>query len=195
MVRDPLIPIPVVYMGGCCGDLLSSLIDWQDSTFNILQRKMVLPEQRQRLKKHHLFANDMEKDSFLREILAKYASVPSHDLDYHAARAHWFIGIAVEDPSLALWAAHRFKDVHRPAVWQQIENLLQIEHWEEYAQVILDYSGLIKSKTDHIIYLEDIVAGHGLERLENLLGQELRSPGTSNAYRNWQHMINGRMLS
>lgn len=194
MGRDPVTVIPVVYMGGCCGDLVASLIDWKDSRFDIWGNKMRLPADRQRLKKPHLFQTDEQKHDYMQWIKHRYDSVPSHDLDYHVRNQHWFIGIAVDDSDLALWAAQRFKDLHRAKVWKEVEKVLGITTWQQYAQSMLDYSVLLKSKTSNILQLEDILSGHVIPRLESMLGHELPITVKTNAYRNWQDVVHRRFI-
>jgi hypothetical protein len=108
MERGNMIEI-ICYAGGTCGDLITALIDSKGSYF---QNKAVMFEQdRLRFKKPHTFVNDEEKDQYLNEITNKYRSIPSHDLQYHVRRGHNIIGITVQDPTVAKWAAIRFKEL------------------------------------------------------------------------------------
>jgi len=195
MERDCLEVIPVVYMGGCCGDLVASLIDWKDSRFDIWGGKMRLPAQRQKLKKPHLFDTDQQKHDYMMSIKCHYNSVPSHDLDYHVRSNHRFIGIAVDDCDFALWAAQRFKNLHRARVWREVEQALGITTWQQYAQCMLDYSTLLKTKTTNVLHLEDILSGHVIPHLEHILGYELPIKIKTNAYRNWQDVVHNRFMA
>lgn len=183
----------VVYMGGCCGDLVTALIDHNDVDLNIAFRTVRLSEQRQRLKKHYEFVDDQEKDSYLNNISRTYNSVPSHDIDYHVSRQHSFIGITVTDPSTALWAATRFRDAHRPEVWHNITQTCGIQHVEEYAQLLLDYSSMLSSRTDFLVDVKTIRQGALLSQLELLVARKV-SHKAHNCYRNWLDMQSGMLL-
>jgi hypothetical protein len=183
----------VVYMGGSCGDLITSMLDLQDSSFDSAYRKMQLPQQRQRLKKPHTFANDQEKDQYLDQMVGIYTSIPSHDLDYHVRRGHDFIGIRVQDPDIALWAARRFQHAHRPEVWQSVAQGWNISSPEQYAQLLIDYGGMISSATDKLLELEDIISGHVVPCLEHLIGRKLDTSAV-NCYRNWLAIQNGTFV-
>jgi len=150
----------VCYTGGTCGDLISNLIDSSD---NIIKYNT----DREKLKKPHLFNNNNEKDIYLNKI--QYCSIPSHDLAYHIDRGHDFIGIRVQDPTIALWAATRFKQLHRPQVWEEMTNACGATTIELYAQMIMDFGNLISEHTDKIINLEDIVGGKALTKLQEFV--------------------------
>jgi hypothetical protein len=157
----------ICYTGGTCGDVITALFDsagtsYQGSTV------MIAPD-RSRLKKPHEFANDDSKDQYLINMAAKYQSIPSHDLDYHVRRQHEFIGITVQDWNVALWAAQRFKDLHRPHVWAEMTSACGANSVEDYAQMMLDFSNLVATHTSKIITLESIRAGLALQNpiLEN----------------------------
>lgn len=183
----------VVYMGGCCGDLVTALIDHNDVDLNIAFRTVRLSEQRQRLKKHYEFVDDQEKDSYLNNISRTYNSVPSHDIDYHVSRKHKFIGITVTDPSTALWAAKRFRDAHRPRVWQGVVQACGIQHVEDYAQLLLDYSLMLSSCTDLLVDVKTVRQGTLLPQLESLLERNLDNKA-HNCYRDWLDMQSGVFL-
>lgn len=163
----------VVYMGGCCGDLVSALIDPTGARLNTLNRTVDHCSERQRLKKHALFADDTAKDNYLQAMSSLYLSVPSHDLEYHVRRQHRFIGILVRDSATALWAARRFKQAHRLEVWQSIKKSHSIDYVEQYAQLMLDYSNLLLTCTDLVIDLEDIVRDRALSVLAALTNRTL----------------------
>lgn len=182
--------VPVVYMGGTCGDLVSAMLDLTDVSFDLLRRKMQMPIERQRLKKPFTFSNDQEKNQYLADIAKLYTSVPSHDLDYHVQHAQWFIGIRVRDPDIALWAADRFRYAHRPQVWQTVKQGWHIDTIEQYAQLLMDYGNLISQYTTNLLNLEDIVSGHLIPCLEHIVGRKL-DKNAVNCYRNWQDIQNG----
>jgi len=174
----------VCYTGGACGDLVAAILDPRDAKFK--NTTVVHADSRIRLKKPHLFANDADKDQYLSEISLQYAAVPSHDLDYHARQKHKFIGITVSDWKTAMWAAERFKRLHRPQVWQEMQEKCGARDVEGYAQMMIDFSNLIKNYTDDIVTLEAIVNGTVLEQLTQF---QVR---TKHLYTNWLDLQNGR---
>ena len=186
--------VPVVYMGGTCGDLVSAMLDMKDISLDLPLRKMKMPSERQRLKKPYMFDNDQEKDQYLEDMSKIYSSVPSHDLDYHRQRRHWFVGIRVQDPDIALWAADRFRHAHRPEVWQTVKQGWQIDTVEQYAQLLMDYANLISQHTTNLLDLEDIVSGHVVPCLEHIVGRKL-GKNAVNCYRNWQDLQNGTFFT
>jgi hypothetical protein len=177
----------VVYMGGCCGDLIAALIDTTDCRVNPGTKTMTLPGSRQRLKKPHLFPTDREKDSWLEMIGMSYKSIPSHDLEYHARRKHRFVGITVQTPELSLWAAKRFQATLLPQTWLDICSGFSIKTVDDYAELMLHYSVMMLSKTPFVIRLEDIIAGKVLHsiRMHTCNGVE---QGAESLYRQWLDM-------
>lgn len=189
MVGDIKI-LPVVYMGGTCGDLISSLIDPRGTNIDMVWRCVKIPPERQRLKKPYTFRDNLEKDIYLDNMSNLYTSIPSHDLEYHIARGHRFVGIRVRDFNIALWAARHFRDVHRPEVWQSIQQSYNITMLEQYAQLIIDYGNMVSQYTSELLELEDIVSGHVLPSLEYIIGRNLGKHAV-NYYRNWKDIQNG----
>ena len=174
--------IIVCYTGGTCGDLITAMIDHRDATFN--STSVVHNEPRRQLKKPMSFANDETKDIYLQQILKQYNSIPSHDLDYHVKRKHQFISITVEDPTVALWAATRFKLLHRPHVWNDMQRACGASTIEDYAQILIHYSNMVKMYTDQIITLESIRHGTAILELEKLMHSKI-STGGKNFYQTW----------
>lgn len=176
----------ICYTGGTCGDLITALIDSQGAYF---RNKAVMFEQdRLRFKKSHAFANDEEKDQYINEMAIKYRSIPSHDLQYHIKRGHDFIGITVQDLSVAKWAANRFKELHRPHVWAEMTAVCGVDTVEDYAQIMIDFSNLVIQHTNKIITLESIKAG-------TVLQNQLLSTGKKNLYQNWQDLQNNIFIT
>ena len=175
----------VVYTGGTCGDLIAALIDPTGVKFS---GQMVMhPEDRRRLKKPHIFNSESDKDNYIEYVNAKYLAIPSHDIDYHISRKHTFIGITVEDRKIATWAATRFKNLHRDEVWNSMSRACGAETVDDYAQILLDYSGMVKQHTNRIIQLEQIIGGTAINSLE-----ELGINNTSkNVYKNWLDVQRG----
>lgn len=185
MERENMIEI-ICYAGGTCGDLITALIDSKGAYF---QNTAVMFEQdRLRLKKPHTFANDEEKDQYLHDMALKYRSVPSHDIQYHIKRKHNFIGITVQDLNVAKWAAKRFKELHRPHVWAEMASACGVHSVEDYAQILIDFSNLLKQHTDRIITLESIKDGIVLQN--SLLKNPIK-----NLYQNWTDLQNGTFIS
>jgi len=140
---------------------------------------------RQRLKKPFDFADDTEKDIYLQEISIKYNSIPSHDLDYHVKKNHKFVSIVVDNLKVAEWAANRFKNLHRPHVWEEMKKSCGAQTIEDYAQILVDYSNMVKQHTSLLIRLEEIANGHGIEELESVLETKIDNAG-KNLYQHWR---------
>lgn len=170
----------ICYAGGTCGDLVTSVIDSSDSEINI-RKHFELSAERSRLKKPHLFQSDVEKLQFLDDISSQYLSIPSHDLDFHSRYAHNFIGITVQDKEIAYWAAERFKNLHRPHVWEEMTRYCGASTVEAYAQTLIDFSNLISTKTNQLIRLEDIVNGNLVDQLSNFI----KTPLNNELYQQW----------
>ena len=176
----------VCYTGGACGDMISAILDPTGTRFN--NTAMIIDDvYRTRLKKPHLFQSDLEKDQYLIEIEKKYKSIPSHDLDYHIRKKHNFIGITVQDKTVALWAATRFKRLHGAHVWEEMNTVCGVGTVEGYAQIMIDFSDLIKQHTDRIVSLESILAGTALDN-------PILKLANKNVYRNWIDLQNGTFI-
>ena len=147
----------VCYMGGTCGDILTTIIDPTDAV--LTERAVKLTPERSRLKKPHLFDNDKDKDKYVRDIKSVYNSIPSHNIAYHARYSHEFIGIVVDDRAVAEWAAERFKNLHRPHVWEEMQRHCGAGTVKMYAQSMLDFSNLVREHTSNLVQLERILAG------------------------------------
>lgn len=172
----------ICYAGGTCGDLITALIDSKGAYF---RNKAVMFEQdRLRFKKPHTFANDEEKDQYLQDMAIKYQSVPSHDIQYHIKRKHNFIGITVQDLSVAKWAANRFKELHRPHVWAEMTSVCGVTTIEDYAQTMIDFSNIVTQHTDRIITLESIKNG-------TVLQNSTLKNASKHFYQNWSDLQNG----
>jgi len=151
----------ICYTGGTCGDVITALFDSTDTSYH--GATVMIDAARSRFKKPQTFADDKEKDQYLKHMTAKYQSIPSHDLEYHGRQRHEFIGITVQDWNVALWAAQRFKDLHRPHVWTEMTAVCGAITVEDYAQLLIDFSNLIVQHTDKIITLESIQTGTALQ--------------------------------
>lgn len=176
----------ICYAGGTCGDLVTALIDSQGAYFR--GKSVMFDLDRMRLKKPHTFDNDLERDQYLETMSARYRSIPSHDLDYHIRQGHEFTGIVVSDWPVALWAATRFKELHRPHAWQEMITACGATTVEDYAQIIIDFSKRIVRHTDKIITLESIRAG-------TVLQNQLLPTVSKNFYQNWQDLQNGVFMT
>lgn len=158
----------VCFVGGTTGDIVTQILDPRELTL-----------ERQRLKKSHLFANDLEKDVFLET--TQYASIPSHDFEYHRARQHKILGVVCRYMTNALWAAKRFKALHRPHVWKEMTEFCGADTVEAYAQMILDFGNMLEGHTTNVLYLDEIIAGRAIDRLTDLGYQ---TPGKTK-YKEW----------
>ena len=174
----------VCYMGGTCGDLISAIIDHRDCQFK--GKKMSHTDIRQRLKKPHQFPTTKDKDDYLKQVETdtNYRSISSHDLPYHIDRKHSFIGIVCDDIKVALTAAHRFKNYHRPHVWDEMQSACGASTVADYAQMMLDFSNLVREHTSKTVKLESIMSGNVLPELNNILSIPVDKRG-SDVYQNW----------
>ena len=179
----------VCYTGGTCGDLVVALLDSRDVEFQ--DSKMHHVQERSRLKKPHLFQSSEEKDQYIVDIMGKYDSIPSHDLDYHIEQNHNIVSIVVSDFSVAVWAAHRFQQYHRPHVWKEMTQRCGANTVEDYAQIMLHYSNKVSNYTTNLIKLEDIVNGHAIDAVENYTKQSVDNTGKQ-IYKQWL-TVNERM--
>jgi hypothetical protein len=155
----------VVYTGGTCGDLVGAIIDPQCAS--IQGATMFLDPLQQRLKKPHNFSNDEEKDNYINDI--KFKSIVSHDIEYHKRKNHRFISVIVDDFSLAMWAASRFKNLHRHHVWEEMQQVGKVNTVEGYAQLLIDYSNMAKLFATYTINLSDITSGQAIKKLTEIV--------------------------
>jgi hypothetical protein len=163
-----MIPIIICYTGGTAGDIISRIIDPSELSLD-----------RQRLKKPHLFSSVEEKDQYI--VNSTWNSLPSHDFEYHRLKQHRILGIQCRDMQSAMWAAQRFKEIHRPHVWEEMSRACGANTIEQYAQMIIDFGNMIASYTSDVLYLDRIIAGNAIEDL-GLLG--LPVPGAE-LYNKW----------
>lgn len=169
----------VCYTGGTCGDLITAMIDSNGS--QILNNRIRHDKEREKLKKPHLFGDDKQKDSYLSMMVHKYRSVPSHDLGYHLGRSHKFISITVQDFLTALWAAERFKNLHRSHVWEEMQKSCGATNVKDYAKMLIDFSNMVATKTTRLIRLERILSGDAAEDLSTMLSTDLNR----DIYKQW----------
>jgi len=167
-------------MGGTCGDIISAIIDVTGA--RLLKGHVHHTPERTRLKKPHEFSSDAEKDLYLSSV--NFASVSSHDFDYHRLRDHSFTGIAIENLSTALWAAERFQSLHRPQVWDEMRLKCGAGDTDQYAQTMMHYSKLMCEHAKYVILLEDIVRGQAVTQVEQMLNIEV-SPSARQFYTEW----------
>jgi len=169
----------ICYAGGTCGDLLTAMID--HTAVNVVSGRLQLSADRTRLKKPHMFQDTQEKDRYIEEISTVYASLPSHDLDYHITRAHDLIGITVCDWQTAMWAATRFQKLHRPHVWEEMQRHCKASSVEEYAQILIDFGNLVSSHTDKLVTLESILDGTVIDHISVWCDPDVA------LYQQWRH--------
>ena len=170
-------PTIICYTGGTCGDLITSLIDSRELT-----------AERTRLKKPHTFSTIEEKDQYLID-MQQYDSIPSHDLEYHKLRNHKFIGVRVQDFNIALWAAIRFRAIHRPHVWKEMGKVCGATTINDYAQTIIDFGNYISTATNAILMLEDILCGKAIEKLQSI-GEIKIAHNAEDVYNTWLNKNN-----
>ena len=158
-------------MGGTCGDLIACIIDSKNSI--VRTSRVLTPMNRAKLKRADSFDTDDEKDNYLVQIALQYKSIPSHDIEYHVRKKHEFISIGIRNRETAIWAAARFKTLHNPNVWTKIMDDCKITTLEDYSEMLLTYSSMVMQHTEKVIYLEDIVNGSAIERLQLLVSSTL----------------------
>jgi hypothetical protein len=181
----------VCYAGGTCGDLLCGMLDSKDAVF----ARGTVSHNRARLalKKPHQFDNDEQKDQYLEDVGKLYDSVPSHDLQYHVKRNHKFITISVSDMNTAIHAATRFKNLHRPHVWDEMQRACGAATVEAYAQILIDFSNLARTYSQRTVALEDILKGNAVEQLENCIQRPISKKSTE-FYLNWLDLQSGTFV-
>ena len=155
----------VVYAGGTCGDLIGGLIDPESA--EVSGTTMLLDPGQQKLKKPHDFINDEQKDHYVKYV--QFKSIVSHDIEYHKRKKHNFISIVVDDYKLAVWAATRFKKLHRPQVWEEMKLVGGADNINEYAQLLIDYSSMVKNYANHTINIKDIISGNAINHLNSFM--------------------------
>ena len=156
----------ILYMGGCCGDIITGLIDTKG--ISITSEKCIVLKERSKLKRSFEFDNTAEKDAYISSASRYWNSLPSHDADYHMQNNHPYLGIVCGNWETALWAATRFRGLHRDLVWKRMSKASGAKTIEEYAQLIMDFSNMIKPAAYKTIELADIVEGNAIEKLKEL---------------------------
>ena len=156
----------ILYMGGCCGDIITGLIDTKG--ISITSGKCIILKERAKLKRSFQFVDTAEKDAYIASASRYWKSLPSHDADYHIKNNHPYLGIVCNDRKTALWAATRFRKLHRDPVWERMSKASGAKTIEEYAQLITDFSNMIKPAAYKTIELADIVEGNAIEKLKEL---------------------------
>lgn len=170
----------VCFMGGTAGDLVSAVIDSTDVKVN--NGSIELPIERTLLKKPHTFNNDYEKDVVINSTI--YRSISSHDYEYHQQRNHKILCIGIDDMPSAIWAAVRFKNLHRPLVWEEMTQKCGANSIEEYAQMYIDFTNMVRQNPQvKIINITDIITGRLLEALSEMGVQT--DPRASELYNAW----------
>jgi hypothetical protein len=87
----------------------------------------------------------------------------------------------IDDRAVAEWAADRFRKLHRPHVWEEMQKQCGATSSQDYAQSMLDFSNLVREHTNNIVQLERILQGHAVDDIK-LLG--IPAPGKS-FYHSW----------
>jgi hypothetical protein len=170
----------VCYLGGTAGDLVVAMSDLRGSSLN--QGRVLLDAERQKLKKSWQFDTDVDRIAYINSVKSQYNSVPSHDPEFHLRNDHSFIAIVVNHKSTAMWASTRFKNLHRPEVWNEMVAVNQTNTIEKYAQSMLDWSSWIRQQTNQVIELEDIIDGRISGAISNIISVD--SPGIE-FYNRW----------
>lgn len=178
--------IIVCYNGGACGDLITALIDSRDSEID--RGAVQLDSQRQLLKNPHLFHTDAEKDHYLSLVAQHYSSISSHDFEYHKKRRHDIVTVEVDTLEVAVWASTRFKQLHRPHVWNRMTAACGAQSIQEYAQAMMNFSKMAADYAQYRIKLSDIVGGNALLVMQSWPNIALDSSATE-TYGNWLKQV------
>lgn len=158
----------ICYTGGTCGDLVTAVIDTKGCSLANNKSAVCIDRKRSAFKKPHLFVNDIEKKQRINKMKLKYRSIPSHDSEYHLLSNDSIIGIVTCDKDVAFWASNRFKDLHSNSVWTEMTNYCNAFDITEYSQVIIDFSKMLQTNNSNNLYLEDILSGNLLKRLNEM---------------------------
>ena len=166
----------VCYAGGTCGDILTSLIDPKGAVLKP-SGSISLPADRSKLKKPHLLPEIQDKLDYINHADLLYNSIPSHDIEFHIQQSHAFVGIVLDQLDTAKWAATRFKQLHRPHVWEEVQTRCGATTTDDYAEMMMHVSRMIKEYTQRTVSLESIRSGQALQQLQKhvpiLAGQEI----------------------
>ncbi len=126
---------------------------------------------------------ESEKNQYLQTVAQQYKSISSHDLDYHIQKQHKFVTIEILNWDTAVWAANRFKQLHRPHVWEEMQKACGASTVESYAQAIMDSAQLSKRYADFAVTLESIRHGT-VDKDLKLHGFEV-SQSAKELYQSW----------
>jgi L-rhamnose mutarotase len=159
--------------GGTCVDILTAIMDTRN--VELKNSAVWMAPERSRLKKPHNFVDDLAKNDYVNLMSLVYNSIPSHDLDFHVRCCHLFIAITIDKFETALWAAERFKKLHRPHVWEEMQKVCGATNVNEYAQIMMDYSNLVRKHTTKLVALERILDGCAVEDLKQITDLDLNN--------------------
>ena len=173
----------ICYMGGTCGDLVTSVIDSTNSTLD--KSRIHTTMDRSKLKSGLFLKTEAEQLNYIKEMESKYLSIPSHNIDLHVKYQHSFITIVTENYGLALWCATRFKNLNTlNNVWTNMYGNDAIP--DRHADSIIQSCKYLSLHTDRIIMLEDILSGNLLSNLSKYvktpLNEKLNEEWLSNQH-------------
>jgi len=171
--RDTMIPKLILYMGGCCGDIVTGLIDTKG--ISIQSGKCVMLKERAKLKRSFVFENDAQKNTYILSSGKHWKSLPTHDTEFHLKQKHEYIGITCKNKKVAIWCAERFRNLHTPVVWERICKTISITSTDEYAQTIIDFSDYIGTYAKHTLDIDDIIEGNAIEKLKEFTELDITS--------------------
>lgn len=169
----------VCYMGGSCGDLIAAIFDTTGCVFR--NSAVGIPSERTKLKKPHLFASESDKDLYL-ESCKDFPSIVSHDPEYHLKNKHKFITVSIDNYKDAIWAAKRFKHLHKPRVWTEMTSASGADSVEKYAQMMIDYSSWLAPHAHKVVHLSAILNGELFAALGDCVTVTKQK---TNFYHNW----------
>lgn len=173
----------VCFAGGTYGDIVTVILDSKNCKLDP-DGLIVLPDDRMKLKKPHLFLNAKEKNNYIEQMNKKYLSIPSHDLDFHLQNNHNFLGVVCEDKNLRLKASRRFKILHPEYVWKEMQNVSNSNSIEQYANDILEMSKKIIKSDNQYLDVDDILSGNLIKIMERKNNIKI-SEENKNLYKDW----------
>ena len=165
----------ICYAGGMCGDIVTSVIDSSHSV--LIGPRIYTNMHRSKLKSNLFIVSEADQLDYIKEMEAKYLSIPSHNTALHVKHKHPYITIFTENYDLAFWCATRFKKLHPADVWER----LGADSVESYANNIIESCKYSAAHTDKIIMLEDILSGN----LLSALSKYVTTPLNKKLYDRW----------
>lgn len=155
--------IVIYFLGGYAGDLVSSVID-STGCVVVPSGKISMPMNRKVFKGRWIHTNE-EKEFHYNNLSKLYKSIPSSHIEYHLENNHKVITVTATEKWAFELAAERFIKFHTPNAAKEIYNK---ETVEELAEYYASESNKSRNLGTPILYLEDIIHGNLIEKLEKI---------------------------